>query len=183
MRKLIKPLLILLVGILIGGEIGSFISTHKFIWRSPLVIKPKVYKKESEKPMIIQKISPPSNSSLKTKHESRRRILPFKKFLTKRNAEVRKYVLKLLKEKYHYAGNRLIAMDNIFKKESGYDPTAVNRLGCKGLGQDCLNRMKCKLSYNEKDIECQVEWTIGYVKGRYGNPIIAWIKHLKVNWY
>jgi hypothetical protein len=110
------------------------------------------------------------------------KIQPFRKYLTDIGARNREIALSHLREK-GFSEDEITAFDNIFKKESGYQANAVNEIGCVGIPQDCLGRMKCSLENTEEAVKCQVDWAIQYVKNRYGNGISAWQHHTIANYY
>lgn len=102
----------------------------------------------------------------------------FRKFLTDKGASNRDWVLSYLKDKF--SGDDLIAMDNIFKKESGYRTDAVNEIGAGGICQAYpMTKMGCDLD----DLKCQVDWCISYVENRYKTPTQAYEFHQINNWF
>lgn len=64
------------------------------------------------------------------------------------------------------------AIDFIITHESHYNPLAMNpSSGACGLGQALpCEKMGCQTL---EDIDCQVNWTLKYIKDRYGSPIEA----------
>lgn len=72
-----------------------------------------------------------------------------------------------------------VAMDNIVKSESNYNPNAVNpNGGACGLPQ----ALPCS-KMGSMDVDNQINWMMEYIKNRYGNPTVAWDFHVKNGWY
>lgn len=69
----------------------------------------------------------------------------------------------------------------IYAHESGNDPTAVNKDGCRGLGQACPgSKLPCKA----KEYACQDVWFTNYMKDRYGTWEKAkahWLARVPIN--
>jgi hypothetical protein len=76
------------------------------------------------------------------------------------------------------------AMELLIKKESGFNPYAMNpSSGACGLPQSlpCSKLLnKCGSLDNHS---CQVQWMVDYVSNRYGTPQGAIAFHAKNNWY
>lgn len=74
------------------------------------------------------------------------------------------------------------SMYYLVREESNFNPWAVNKSsGAGGLGQALPpSKMGCK---SLDDVQCQINWLIGYVKQRYGTPEKAWQFHLVANYY
>lgn len=64
----------------------------------------------------------------------------------------------------------------IYAHESGNDPTRVNSIGCRGLGQACPgSKLPC-----DADYACQDAWFTNYALTRYGSweaAYVFWIAH------
>ena len=109
-----------------------------------------------------------------------KKIESYPKLLNEKEYQLRLTILDYLKNKL--SENELIAMDNIFKRESGYNPEAKNEIGAGGLCQAYpYTKMNCQLSFY--DWKCQVDWCLKYIINRYKNPIEAWKFHLVNNWF
>lgn len=69
--------------------------------------------------------------------------------------------------------------DQIIESESGWNPSAVNpsSFAC-GLPQ----ALPCS-KLGSMEVDHQIDWTINYVKERYGTPQAAWSFHLKNGYY
>ena len=75
------------------------------------------------------------------------------------------------------------AMNNIFMRESGNNPSAINPTsGACGLPQSLpCSKMNCELS--EAGRACQTEWARQYAVSRYGSFVQAWEFWLANNWW
>lgn len=66
--------------------------------------------------------------------------------------------------------------DWIYMKESGCNPSSVNSIGCRGIGQACPgSKLPCGA-----DLACQHQYFSSYAIGRYGSWAAAkvfWISH------
>ena len=151
------------------------IKIKPFIEKRQPVIKNKSNRVDVKNSKITGDITPTPTSTHKIF------VASYKKYLTKEAVELREKVISYLKEKINDE-NEIIAIDNIFKKESGYSPDALNEIGAGGLCQAYpYTKMKCKL--NIDDWRCQVDWCLEYIKNRYKTPTEAWSFHLINNWF
>lgn len=108
-------------------------------------------------------------------------IKPEKKFLTESADIARTRGLEYLSK--YYKGDELTAIDNLIKRESGWRVDAVNsESGAGGIPQ-ALPFSKTGCGMTEKDLECQLQWMIGYINQRYGNPVLALEFHNTNGWY
>jgi hypothetical protein len=185
MKKIIKKTLIFF-SLFLCFLILSDMFFDRYDLQSPVVIKfqPVVVKrhpdvKKSEKKELPKPTATPTPTPT-SKPQSK--IQPFRKYLTDIGARNREIALDHLRSK-GFSEDEITAYDNIFKKESGYLANAVNEIGCVGIPQDCLGRMKCSLENTEEAVKCQIDWAVGYVKGRYGNAINAWEHSVAKNYY
>jgi len=73
------------------------------------------------------------------------------------------------------------AFNNIVARESGWNVMAVNKSsGAGGLFQALpFSKTGCVMS----DVECQLNWGMGYMSSRYGNPVNAWAFWQSHHWY
>jgi len=162
-----------------------FFINYTIEFQTPIKIQPFVIIKEA-KPIEIINVLPenrpvrPVLTPTPTKRPLKKTIAPFKKFLTDNGAETREKVLAIVSAKY--AGDELMAFDNIMKKEAGYRLDAINEIGCGGMPQACpASKMNCPL--DDSGLECQTNWVMNYIENRYGNPTTAWNFHLAHNYY
>jgi hypothetical protein len=71
------------------------------------------------------------------------------------------------------------ALEKLWMRESGWNPHARNsRSGACGIPQ-ALPCQKIK----DMSVPGQIEWGIGYIADRYGNPTNAWRHFLSHGWY
>lgn len=177
---------ILALFILLCAWYGVYSFFEKYQLQSPVVFRPIVVKREPIKNLKAKPAKPRSKRG-----KTKKAILPeveastpliesYPKYLTEQGNINRNRVLALLNKRYDK--NNVIAMDNIFKKESGYRADAINEIGAGGICQAYpYTKMDCELT--TEDLMCQVEWCLSYVKNRYGTPIEAWNFHLVNNWF
>lgn len=70
-------------------------------------------------------------------------------------------------------------LQKLWEKESGWSSTAVNKeSGAAGIAQS-LGHGPVELG----NARAQIEWGLGYIKGRYGSPRAAWAHEVGYNWY
>jgi uncharacterized protein YabE (DUF348 family) len=71
------------------------------------------------------------------------------------------------------------ALYKLWIKESGFNPNAVNSSsGACGIPQ----ALPCS-KITDKSVEGQIEWGLGYITNRYGDPASAWAFHQRNGWY
>lgn len=71
------------------------------------------------------------------------------------------------------------ALNNLIRRESGWNPGAVNRRsGACGLFQ----RLPCR-GMNSQPVAVQVADGFAYISGRYGTPSGAWAAFQRKGWY
>ena len=74
------------------------------------------------------------------------------------------------------------ALQQLWQKESGWNPNAVNRSsGAFGIAQilpSAHPTAKRNMSAQE-----QIEWGLNYIRNRYGAPSKAWQHSQRTNWY
>lgn len=71
-------------------------------------------------------------------------------------------------------------MSQIYMRESGCRTTAVNPIGCYGIGQSCP---RSKIAHCGADWTCQNAWFTNYANQRYGSPAGAWAFWQKNHWW
>ncbi|MEU4562119.1 lytic transglycosylase domain-containing protein [Actinoplanes sp. NPDC023936] len=76
-------------------------------------------------------------------------------------------------------------LDKLWKKESGWNYKATNRSsGAYGIPQSLPgSKMASAGSDWKTNPATQIEWGLGYIKGRYGTPCSAWSHSQNVGWY
>lgn len=147
-----------------GYGILSFITAYDF--RSPIILQTPIIKKRNAT------VSPVS----KKKHS----LLPFVQKVYASEPITPKLAVKVATIK-EFGIEHWDAMEQVITPESGFNPYAINPTsGACGLFQaNPCSKLGCKL----EDIECQVDWGIGYIKARYGTPTNALAFRLVHNWY
>ena len=74
------------------------------------------------------------------------------------------------------------ALQQLWQKESGWNPNAVNKSsGAFGIAQ-ILPSAHPTANRNMSAQE-QIEWGLNYIKNRYGAPSAAWAHSQRTNWY
>ncbi|MFI5843621.1 lytic transglycosylase domain-containing protein [Catenuloplanes sp. NPDC051500] len=76
-------------------------------------------------------------------------------------------------------------LNKLWAKESGWSHTALNSSsGAYGIPQALPGgKMASAGSDWETNPATQIEWGLGYIKGRYGTPCEAWAHSQSVGWY
>lgn len=84
-----------------------------------------------------------------------------------------------------WTGAQWDALNNIIMAESGYDVTATNpSSGAYGIPQALPGSKMASAGSNwQTSARTQIKWMLGYIRGRYGNPVNAWNFHLANGWY
>jgi len=70
--------------------------------------------------------------------------------------------------------------DFIYMKESGCNPSSVNSIGCRGIGQDCNGNLAKACPNWQTDLSCQDQFFTRYMQSRYGtwnNAVAFWESH------
>lgn len=74
------------------------------------------------------------------------------------------------------------ALFNLWQKESGWNPNAVNKSsGAFGIAQ-ILPSAHPDVPRNLSGQQ-QIDWGLNYIRGRYGSPSSAWAHSQKTDWY
>ena len=78
-----------------------------------------------------------------------------------------------------FGDNHWAALNNLWTRESNWNPAARNRSsGACGIPQ----ALPCSKIPNMSP-EGQIDWGLTYIKNRYGNPTNAWLFWLSHHWY
>lgn len=82
-----------------------------------------------------------------------------------------------------YDTTQMECLINLWNRESGWNPNAVNRSsGACGIPQ-ALPCSKIANKYGDNSYQSQIKWGIDYINARYGNACEAW-QHFKTKgWY
>lgn len=185
------------VSVIVAGSLSAILSIilvnmffDHYRLRSPIILQLPIEKRTAVvvTPTPIRKLSPtptPKKSVSPTPVPVTKvsRFDSVKKYLTDDANKVRNALLVKIEKDYPNIDDQ-VAMDNIFKQESGYRPDAINEIGACGMGQALpCSKMPCQLSYSNEDVQCQYLWVKQYVTNRYATPSMAWEHHLVNNWY
>lgn len=71
-------------------------------------------------------------------------------------------------------------MAQIYQRESGCRTTALNSIGCYGIGQSCP---ASKIAHCGADFACQNAWFTNYAVTRYGSTANAWAVWQQQHWW
>ena len=87
--------------------------------------------------------------------------------------------------RYHWTENDWNALVKLWNRESGWNASAVNkRSGACGIPQALpCSKMKSRGSDYKTNCYTQINWGLGYIASRYGNPSKAWQHSQKKGWY
>lgn len=79
-----------------------------------------------------------------------------------------------------WTGAQWTALFNLFQRESGWNPYAVNKSsGAYGIPQSLGHGHP----FNLGDTAAQLAWGFNYIQGRYGTPANAWAHETAFGWY
>lgn len=86
---------------------------------------------------------------------------------------------------YGWGDDQWSCLDNLWQKESNWNPYAQNpSSGAYGIPQSLPgNKMASAGSDWRTNAATQIRWGLGYIDGRYGSPCAAWAHSQRVNWY
>jgi hypothetical protein len=87
--------------------------------------------------------------------------------------------------RYHWNENDWNALVKLWNRESGWNASTVNkRSGACGIPQALpCSKMKSRGSDYKTNCYTQINWGLGYIASRYGNPSKAWQHSQKKGWY
>lgn len=97
--------------------------------------------------------------------------------------------LQLASSTYGWEGANWTALQKLWNQESGFNNHAKNpSSGAYGIPQALPYSKMPKAAWPEtaggqSDAASQIIWGLTYIKGRYGNPQIAWAHEVVNNWY
>lgn len=92
------------------------------------------------------------------------------------------YALRKLRQMGINDASQWNALRQLWQKESGWNPNAVNRSsGAFGIAQ-ILPSAHPTANRNMSAQE-QIDWGLNYIMNRYGNPLAAWQHSQRTNWY
>jgi hypothetical protein len=80
--------------------------------------------------------------------------------------------------------DQMSCLFNLWTKESGWSTSSANSSGAYGIPQALPgSKMAAYGSDWRTNPATQIQWGLGYIKGRYGNPCGAWAHFRANNWY
>ena len=104
--------------------------------------------------------------------------------VTGSKAEYQAYAKQRCKE-IGWSDNDFNCLVSLWNRESGWNPTACNRSsGAYGIPQALpASKMAAYGSDYLTNYKTQINWGLGYIKGRYGSPSNAWSHFQRKGWY
>lgn len=97
--------------------------------------------------------------------------------------------LQLASSMYGWEGADWTALQKLWNRESNFSNTAKNpSSGAYGIPQALPYTKMPKAAWpssagGKSDATTQIKWGLQYIKGRYGNPQIAWAHETANSWY
>jgi hypothetical protein len=90
-----------------------------------------------------------------------------------------------LMREFGFAEDQWPALDNLWRRESGWNHLAENpSSGAYGIPQSLpANKMSVVGDDWRTNPETQIRWGLAYIRARYGTPDRAWQHFLEKNWY
>lgn len=87
--------------------------------------------------------------------------------------------------RYHWNEKDWNNLVKLWNRESGWNASSVNkRSGACGIPQALpCSKMKSRGSDYKTNCYTQINWGLGYIASRYGNPSKAWQHSQKKGWY
>jgi hypothetical protein len=85
---------------------------------------------------------------------------------------------------YGWPSSQFSCLDDLWTRESGWNPTAANASGAYGIPQALPgSKMASAGSDWETNPATQIKWGLGYIKDLYGSPCGAWSHSEATGWY
>ncbi|HEY1644095.1 MAG TPA: transglycosylase SLT domain-containing protein [Streptosporangiaceae bacterium] len=85
---------------------------------------------------------------------------------------------------YGWSSSQFSCLDELWTRESGWNPTAENASGAYGIPQALPgSKMASAGSDWETNPATQIKWGLGYIKDLYGSPCGAWSHSEATGWY
>jgi hypothetical protein len=85
---------------------------------------------------------------------------------------------------YGWPSSQFSCLDELWNRESGWNPTAENPSGAYGIPQALPGSKMASAGPDwATDATTQIKWGLGYIKGLYGSPCGAWSHEEAVGWY
>lgn len=130
----------------------------------------KTKKKKSTKKKTTKKKSTKKKSTTKAKHTK---------------SECMNFAYNEVINRYHWTEDDWNALVKLWNRESGWNALAVNKKSSAcGIPQALpCSKMKSRGSDYKTNCYTQINWGLGYISSRYGNPSKAWKHSQKKGWY
>ncbi len=86
---------------------------------------------------------------------------------------------------YGWPSSQFSCLDNLWQRESGWNPLAVNTSsGAYGIPQALPGSKMASAGADwATDATTQIRWGLGYIKATYGSPCAAWGHETAYGWY
>ncbi len=85
---------------------------------------------------------------------------------------------------YGWSSSEFGCLDELWSRESGWNPTAANPSGAYGIPQALPgSKMASAGSDWQTNPATQIRWGLGYIKDLYGSPCGAWNHELATGSY
>lgn len=84
-----------------------------------------------------------------------------------------------------WGNDQFVCLVNLWQKESGWQVNAENRSsGAYGIPQSLPGSKMGSVGADWRtNAQTQIEWGLGYIRGRYGTPCGAWGHSQSTGWY
>jgi hypothetical protein len=85
---------------------------------------------------------------------------------------------------YGWSSSQFSCLDQLWERESGWNPTAANASGAYGIPQALPGSKMASAGPDwQTSATTQIKWGLGYIKGLYGSPCGAWAHSESTGWY
>jgi Transglycosylase SLT domain len=85
---------------------------------------------------------------------------------------------------YGWSSSQFSCLDELWTRESGWNPTAANASGAYGIPQALPGSKMASAGPDwQTNPETQIKWGLGYIKDLYGSPCGAWSHEEASGWY
>jgi Transglycosylase SLT domain len=85
---------------------------------------------------------------------------------------------------YGWSASEFGCLNDLWTRESGWNPTAANASGAYGIPQALPGSKMASAGADwQTNPATQIRWGLGYIKGLYGSPCGAWAHSQATGWY
>ncbi|HEU5420711.1 MAG TPA: transglycosylase SLT domain-containing protein [Streptosporangiaceae bacterium] len=85
---------------------------------------------------------------------------------------------------YGWSSSQFSCLDELWTRESGWNPTAANASGAYGIPQALPGSKMASAGPDwQTNAETQIKWGLGYIKDLYRSPCGAWSHEESSGWY